>query len=154
MPQHIFKPGRVGVVSRSGTLTYEIAASMTQERLGQSTCIGIGGDPIVGLGFIDILKLFEKDPQTDAVALIGEIGGDMEELAADFIAKTDYSKPVVAYIAGLYAPPEKRMGHAGAIVTEHTGDARSKIAAFESVGVEVAKRPSEVAHLLKSALRE
>jgi succinyl-CoA synthetase alpha subunit len=148
MPSHIFKPGNIGIVSRSGTLTYEIAAGLTRKQLGQSTCLGLGGDPITGLNFMDALKMFENDPQTKAVALIGEIGGNLEELAAQYIATEDYPKPVVAFIAGRSAPPGKRMGHAGAIVMGKAGTAENKIEAFKKVGVEVAEKPSDVAQLL------
>jgi len=148
MPAHIFKPGSIGMVSRSGTLTYEIAAGLTRNRLGQSTCLGLGGDPITGLNFIDALKMFEKDPQTKAVVLIGEIGGNLEELAAEYIAKEKYPKPVVAFIAGRSAPPGKRMGHAGAIVMGKTGTAESKIEKFKNAGVKVAEKPNDIAELL------
>jgi len=153
MPAHIFKPGCIGLVSRSGTLTYEIAADLTRKNLGQSTCIGLGGDPITGLNFIEVLKMFELDPQTEAVALIGEIGGNLEELAADYVAKEKYSKPVVAFIAGRSAPPGKRMGHAGAIIMGKTGTAESKIAAFKNADVETAEKPSEVAELLAKLIK-
>lgn len=153
MPAHIFKSGNVGMVSRSGTLTYEIAAGLTKRQLGQSTCVGLGGDPIVGLNFIDVLKLFEKDPQTEAVAIIGEIGGNLEELAAEYIATEDYPKPVVAFIAGRSAPPGKRMGHAGAIITGKAETAESKIEAFQKANVEVAEKPSDVAVLLEKLLK-
>jgi succinyl-CoA synthetase alpha subunit len=136
------------MVSRSGTLTYEIAASLTRNRLGQSTCLGLGGDPITGLNFTDALKMFKEDMQTKAVVLIGEIGGNLEELAAEYIIKEEYPKQVVAFIAGRSAPPGKRMGHAGAIVTGRTGTAETKIAAFENGGVKVAEKPSDVARLL------
>jgi succinyl-CoA synthetase alpha subunit len=148
MPAHIFKSGGVGMVSRSGTLTYEIAASLTRKNLGQSTCLGLGGDPITGLNFIDALKMFENDSQTKAVVLIGEIGGNLEELAAEYIAKENYPKPVVAFIAGRSAPPGKRMGHAGAIVIGKAGTAESKIEKLKSSGVKVAEKPSDVAELL------
>lgn len=148
MPAHIFKPGGIGIVSRSGTLTYEIAASLTKSNLGQSTCLGLGGDPITGLNFIDILRTFEKDPKTKAVVLIGEIGGNLEELTAEYIAKQRYPKPVVAFIAGRSAPPGKRMGHAGAIIMGKAGTAESKIEALRSAGVKVAEKPSDVARLL------
>jgi len=154
MPAHIFKPGIVGIASRSGTLTYEIAAGLTKAGLGQSTCLGLGGDPIVGLNFIDILKIFRKDEKTDAVVLIGEIGGNLEELAADYIKETNYPKPVVAFIAGKTAPPGKRMGHAGAIIMGRAGTAQSKIEAFRKAGVEVAEKPSDVARLLAEKLRQ
>ena len=149
MPAHIFKPGSIGMISRSGTLTYEIAAGLTRKNLGQSTCLGLGGDPITGLNFIDALKMFQKDPQTKAVALIGEIGGNLEELTAEYIAREKYPKPIVAFIAGRSAPPGKRMGHAGAIIMGKTGTAESKIDAFECAGVKVAEKPSEVAELSK-----
>jgi succinyl-CoA synthetase alpha subunit len=152
MPAHVFKPGIVGIASRSGTLTYEIAAGITAADLGQSTCIGLGGDPIIGLSFVEALKQFEKDEQTRAVALIGEIGGNLEELAAEFIATEGYEKPVVAYVAGRTAPPGKRMGHAGAIVMGRTGAAKSKIEAFEKAGVQVAKKPTEVAKIVGQRL--
>lgn len=145
MPAHVFTQGSVGIASRSGTLTYEIAASLTKKQIGQSTCVGVGGDPITGLNFIDTLKLFKEDPQTKAVALIGEIGGNIEELTAEYIAEEKYPKPVVAYIAGRFAPPEKRMGHAGAIIMGKTGTAENKIKAFESAGVKVAGKPGDVA---------
>lgn len=148
MPAHIFKSGNIGMVSRSGTLTYEIAASLTKKNLGQSTCLGLGGDPITGLNFIDALEMFENDPQTKAVVLIGEIGGNLEELTAEFIVKEKYPKPVVAFIAGRSAPPGKRMGHAGAIVMGKAGTAESKIEALRKAGVKVAEKPNDVAKLL------
>jgi succinyl-CoA synthetase alpha subunit len=154
MPAHVFKRGVVGLASRSGTLTYEIATGLSVGGLGQSTCIGLGGDPIVGLSFVDVLKEFERDEQTEAVALIGEIGGNFEELAAEFIATEGYSKPVVAFVAGRTAPPGKRMGHAGAIIMGKSGTARSKIEAFEKAGVQVAEKPSDVARLLSEKLRK
>ncbi|MEM2102503.1 MAG: succinate--CoA ligase subunit alpha [Candidatus Bathyarchaeia archaeon] len=154
MPAHIFKKGVVGIASRSGTLTYEIAAGLTAIGLGQSTCVGLGGDPIVGLSFVDVLKMFEKDKQTQAVALIGEIGGNAEELAATYIQEADYPKPVVAFVAGRTAPPGKRMGHAGAIVMGKAGTAQSKIEAFKAVGVDVAERPGDVAKLLAARLQK
>jgi len=152
MPAHVFKRGVVGIASRSGTLTYEIATGLTVRGLGQSTSVGLGGDPIVGLSFVDVLKEFEKDEQTQAVALIGEIGGNFEELAAEFVSSEGYSKPVVAFVAGRTAPSGKRMGHAGAIIMGKTGTAISKIEAFEKAGVEVAKKPSDVARLLVEKL--
>lgn len=152
MPSHIFKSGSVGMVSRSGTLTYEIAASLTRKGLGQSTCLGLGGDPITGLNFIDALKMFEKDSQTKAVVLIGEIGGNLEELTADYIKSARYSKPVLAFIAGRSAPAGKRMGHAGAIIMGKAGTAESKIEAFRNADVGVAERPSEVAELLANLI--
>ncbi len=153
MPAHIFKSGTVGMVSRSGTLTYEIAAGLTRKQLGQSTCIGLGGDPIVGLSFIEVLKLFEKDPQTEAVVLIGEIGGNIEELTAEYIARERYPKPVVAFIAGRAAPSGKRMGHAGAIIMGKAGTAESKIDALRKAGVEVAEKPGDVATILENLLK-
>lgn len=153
MPAHIFKKGIVGIASRSGTLTYEIASGLTQG-LGQSTCLGLGGDPIVGLSFVDVLKMFAKDRQTKAVALIGEIGGNAEELAAEYIRETDYPKPVVAFVAGRTAPPGKRMGHAGAIAMGKAGTAKSKIEAFQAVGVDVAERPTDIARLLAERLQK
>jgi succinyl-CoA synthetase alpha subunit len=147
MPGHIHIPGSVGLVSRSGTLTYEVVQALTDKGLGQSTAVGIGGDPIIGTNFIDVLRLFESDPVTDHVVLIGEIGGSEEERAAQFIA-TEMSKPVTAFIAGRTAPPGKRMGHAGAIIEGGEGTAQEKVAAFEAVGVEVAKQPAEVAELV------
>lgn len=153
MPAHIFKTGKIGMVSRSGTLTYEIAASLTRSNFGQSTCLGLGGDPITGLNFIDALKMFEKDSQTEAVVLIGEIGGNLEELTADYITKAKYSKPVVAFIAGRSAPTGKRMGHAGAIIIGKAGTAESKIEAFEKAGVEVAEKPSQVAEILHKIMK-
>jgi succinyl-CoA synthetase alpha subunit len=152
MPAHIFKSGGVGMVSRSGTLTYEIAAGMTRNSLGQSTCLGLGGDPITGLNFIDTLKMFASDHQTKAVVLIGEIGGNLEELAARYITDQKYPKPVVAFIAGRSAPSGKRMGHAGAIVTGKAGTAESKIEAFRKAGVSVAGKPNDVSDLLKKLI--
>ncbi len=151
MPAHVFTAGSVGVASRSGTLTYEIAASLTKNQIGQSACVGVGGDPVTGLNFIDALELFREDTQTKAVVLIGEIGGNIEELTAEYIAQ-GYPKPVVAYVAGRSAPPEKRMGHAGAIIMGESGTAENKIRAFESAGVKVAEKPSEVAELLAKAM--
>jgi len=148
MPDHIFSPGHVGIASRSGTLTYEISWHITSAGLGQSTCIGLGGDAIVGLDFIKLLEMFKDDDETKGVVLIGEIGGNAEELAAQYIAETKYPKPVVAYIAGKVAPPGKRMGHAGAIVMGNTGTAKSKIDAFTSAGVPVAEKPSDIAKIL------
>jgi succinyl-CoA synthetase alpha subunit len=153
MPAHVFKPGCIGIISRSGTLTYEIAAGLTRKQLGQSTCIGLGGDPITGLNFIDTLKMFEKDPKTEAIALIGEIGGNLEELAAEYIEKENYPKPVVAFIAGRSAPPGKRMGHAGAIIMGKAGTAESKIDALRNAGVKIAEKPSDVAELLSKLVR-
>ncbi len=152
MPGHIFKEGGIGVVSRSGTLTYEIVSHLTANGLGQSTAIGIGGDPIIGTKFIDALRLFKDDPQTEAVVLIGEIGGTDEQDAADYIAK-EFNKPVVAFIAGRTAPKEKRMGHAGAIIMGSEGTYEEKRKKFESVGVPVADLPEEVPKLLKDLLK-
>jgi len=149
MPAHIFKQGSVGLVSRSGTLTYEIAASLTGAGLGQSTCLGIGGDPVVGLSFVDVLEFFRRDPKTEAIAMIGEIGGNAEEMAAEYIKTTNYPKPIAAYVAGRAAPPGKRMGHAGAIIMGNSGTAETKIEALRSAGVRIALKPSEIAGLLK-----
>jgi len=149
MPGDVFSPGGVGVASRSGTLTYEIASYLTRAGIGQSTCLGIGGDPITGLNFVDVLKMFRDDKSTDAVVLIGEIGGSAEEDAADFIEDTKYAKPVAAYVAGRAAPPGKRMGHAGAIITGTEGTADAKMKRFREVGVRVAEVPSELPRLLQ-----
>jgi len=151
MPGHIHIPGPVGVVSRSGTLTYEVVNALTRRGLGQSTAVGIGGDPVIGTDFIEILSMFEEDPQTEAVVLIGEIGGRDEERAAEFIA-SEMTKPVVAFVAGRTAPPGKRMGHAGAIIEGGTGTAQEKIAAFEAVGVKVASHPEEVSEIIEEVL--
>ena len=151
MPTHIFKEGNVGLISRSGTLTYEIASELTRAGIGQSTCVGIGGDPVIGTNYIDILKRFEEDDGTDSVVLIGEIGGNAEEKAAEYI-KNEMTKPVVSYIAGRTAPPGKRMGHAGAIIQGNTGTVTSKTEALNSAGVEVAKMPSEIVDLLKKEI--
>jgi len=150
MPGHIFMPGEIGLVSRSGTLTYEIVWDMTRAKLGQTTCVGIGGDPIPGTRFIEVLEMFEDDPDTKAVVMIGEIGGSDEETAAEFI-KT-MSKPVVAFISGRTAPPGKRMGHAGAIVSGNTGTAQSKVDALTAAGVAIAGKTSDVPRLLREAL--
>jgi succinyl-CoA synthetase alpha subunit len=147
IPGHIARPGNVGVVSRSGTLTYEVIHALTQRGIGQSTCVGMGGDPVHGLGFLETLELFEEDPHTDKIVLIGEIGGNDEERAAEFIADR-LTKPVVAFIAGQTAPPGKRMGHAGAIVEGGTGTAAEKIKALEAAGARVARHPEEIADLL------
>lgn len=147
MPSLVFKKGNTGVISRSGTLTYELVYNLTEKGIGQSTAVGVGGDPVVGLYYIELLEMFEKDPETDSIVLIGEIGGDAEEQAAEYI-KNHVTKPVVAFIAGQQAPPGKQMGHAGAIISSGTGSAAEKIAAFEAVGVPVAKEPKEIPQLL------
>ncbi|MBE9471853.1 MAG: succinate--CoA ligase subunit alpha [Chloroflexi bacterium] len=149
MPGHIATPGPVGVVSRSGTLTYEVVYALTMRTIGQTTCVGIGGDPIIGTTFVDVLEMFENDPLTEQVVLIGEIGGSDEERAARFIEER-MTKPVVAFIAGRTAPPGKRMGHAGAIIEGGTGTAAEKIAAFEAVGVPVAEHPEQIPELVVS----
>jgi len=149
MPGNAFSPGRVAVVSRSGTLTYEISASLTHEGIGQSTCLGIGGDPITGLDFVDVLKMLREDPHTDSVVLIGEIGGSAEEDAARYIRETRFPKPVSAYIAGRAAPPGKRMGHAGAIITGSEGTAATKIERLTEAGVRVAEVPSDLPRLTR-----
>ena len=149
MPGDVFTPGEVGVASRSGTLTYEIAASLSHAGIGQSTCLGIGGDPFTGLNFVDILRMFREDQSTHSVVLIGEIGGSAEEDAAKYIKDTNYPKPVVAYVAGRAAPPGKRMGHAGAIITGSEGTAAVKIQKLSEVGVRVASVPSDLPKLLK-----
>jgi succinyl-CoA synthetase alpha subunit len=151
MPGYIHRPGRVGVVSRSGTLTYEAVFQLTRLGIGQSTCIGIGGDPVIGLPHVEILRLFEADPETDAVVLIGEIGGTAEEEAAAY-ARDHMTKPVVAFVAGQTAPPGRRMGHAGAIISGGRGTARDKIAAFETAGIRVAKSPAELGSSMKDVL--
>jgi succinyl-CoA synthetase alpha subunit len=151
IPGEICAPGRVGLVSRSGTLTYQIVYELTQRGVGQSTCVGMGGDPVHGVGFIGSLERFEADDGTDLVVMIGEIGGDDEERAAAFIAER-MSKPVVSYIAGFTAPPGKRMGHAGAIITGSSGTAAAKAEALEAAGVRVGRTPTEVAELVRAAL--
>lgn len=151
LPGMIFKKGNIGLISRSGTLTYEVVNMLTNNGLGQSTCVGIGGDSVSGLYFIDLLEMYEKDPETDAVVLIGEIGGDAEEQAAKFI-KEKMTKPVVAFIAGQSAPPGKRMGHAGAIISSGSGTAVEKVKAFNAAGVPVAKEPGEIPVLVKEKL--
>jgi succinyl-CoA synthetase alpha subunit len=148
MPGHVFSPGRVGIASRSGSLTNEIAWHITRAGLGQSTCIGVGGDPVIGLDFVQALEMFRSDDETESVVLIGEIGGGAEESAARYIIESNYPKPVVAYIAGKMAPAGKRMGHAGAIIMGEAGTARSKIDAFTAAKVLVADRPSEITRLL------
>ena len=151
LPGGIFTPGSIGFISRSGTLTYEVVNMLTEAGLGQTTCVGIGGDPVSGLYFMDLLEMFENDPATKAVVLIGEIGGDAEEKAANFI-KEKMTKPVVAFIAGQSAPPGKRMGHAGAIISSGAGTAEEKIRAFAEAGVPVAKEPGEIPGLVKAKL--
>ncbi len=150
MPGDIFKQGNVGVVSRSGTLTYEIVDELTRAGLGQSTCIGIGGDPILGMTFIDVLPLFEEDKDTHAVVMVGEIGGSDEEIAAEYIK--EMSKPVVGFISGRTAPPGKRMGHAGAIISGKSGTPQAKVEALTVAGVPIADTTHEIPDLVKAAL--
>ncbi len=152
MPGHIHRKGRIGVVSRSGTLTYEAVGQLTELGLGQSSAVGIGGDPVNGLKHIDVLKLFNDDPETDAVVMIGEIGGGDEEVAAHW-AKEHMKKPIVGFIAGVTAPPGKRMGHAGAIISGGKGTAQEKLAVMEECGIKTTKNPSELGKLLKSVLK-
>jgi len=152
MPGYIHKPGRVGVVSRSGTLTYEGVWQLTNLGIGQSTCLGIGGDPVIGTSFVDLLAMYEADPDTDAVLIMGEIGGNAEEQAAEFKASGKFTKPMAAFIAGQTAPPGKRMGHAGAIISGGSGKAEDKIAALEGAGIRVAKSPADMGTTLKAAL--
>ena len=151
IPGNICRPGRIGVVSRSGTLTYEIVHQLSTHHMGQSTCVGIGGDPIIGTTFIDCLAAFEADAETDAVVMIGEIGGTDEQQAAEFV-RARMRKPVVGFIAGQTAPPGRRMGHAGAIISGASGTAAEKMAAFERAGIAVMKRPADVVALLKARL--
>ncbi len=151
MPGHIHKKGRIGVVSRSGTLTYEAVGQLMEQGLGQSTCVGIGGDPVNGLKHIDVMRLFNDDPETDAVIMVGEIGGEDEENCAYWI-KTHMKKPVVGFIAGVTAPPGKRMGHAGAIISGGKGTAQEKLAVMEECGIKVTRNPADMGKLLKSVL--
>ncbi|RLG51211.1 MAG: succinate--CoA ligase subunit alpha [Thermoproteota archaeon] len=153
MPAHVFEKGIIGMVSRSGTLTYEIAWAITKAGLGESTCVGIGGDPVIGMDFIEVVEMFQQDPQTEAVVVIGEIGGDFEERLAAHVRREKPEKPIVAYIAGRTAPPGKRMGHAGAIVTMGAGSAESKIKALREAGIPVADLPSQVPELILQQLR-
>jgi succinyl-CoA synthetase alpha subunit len=152
MPGRIHKAGGIGVISRSGTLTYEVVWALTRAGIGQSTCVGVGGDPLIGTGFVELLEMYERDPGTAGVVLIGEIGGEDEERAAEFIRRS-MRKPVAAFISGRTAPPEKRMGHAGAIISGGRGTADAKVAALREAGVPVADRPDELPGLIAAALK-
>lgn len=152
MPAHIHQPGSVGIISRSGTLTYEAVYQLTSLGLGQSTAVGIGGDPIVGLKFVDLLELFKNDPQTEAVVLIGEIGGTAEEEAAEYIKQSNYPKPVAAYVAGLTAPPGKRLGHAGAIIEGRQGSAGEKLQKLKEAGVKIIDNPARIGQTVKNLI--
>lgn len=152
LPPNIFKKGNVGLISRSGTLTYEMVHQLTSNNIGQSTCVGIGGDPISGLYYNELLQLYQDDPQTNAIVLIGEIGGDAEERAAEYI-KEHITKPIIAFIAGQSAPTGKRMGHAGAIISSSSGSAKEKIIAFENLGIPIAYTPQEIPTLIKKMLK-
>ena len=153
LPGQIFKKGNIGVISRSGTLTYEVVYHLTANGMGQSSAVGMGGDPVVGLYFRELLQMLQDDPETEAIVMIGEIGGNAEELAAEYI-KEHVTKPVVSFIAGQSAPPGKQMGHAGAIISSGSGTAAEKIAALEAAGVHVAKEPSEIPSMLKEKLKK
>jgi succinyl-CoA synthetase alpha subunit len=154
MPGYIHQPGSIGVISRSGTLTYEVVYQLTRLGLGQSTCIGIGGDPVVGLNFVDLLKLFAEDHQTEAVMLIGEIGGEVEEATAEYIRSSHFPKPVVAFIAGQNAPPGRRMGHAGAVISGGKGSAKGKMQALQAAGAAVVENPADMARTVKQILEK